>query len=73
MNQLEILRQRLKRIEIEIELVGNLPWIYLHSVNGKRVTKEDWTANYGFTIAYYNWSVELTNLKEIFKVIRKYK
>ena len=73
MNKLEILRKRLKKIGIEIELMGNLPWIYLHNVNGNVVQKEDWTANYGFTIAFYNWEVELTDLKEIFRIIRKYK
>ena len=73
MNQLEKLRKRLKKIGIEIELTANLPWIYLNSVNGKLVEKEDWTAEHGFTIAYYNWSVELTDLSEIFRIIRKYK
>jgi hypothetical protein len=72
-DNLNKLRKRLKKIGIEIELAANLPWIYLYSVNGKRVEKEDWTANHGFTIAYYNWSVELTDLSEIFRIIRKYK
>jgi hypothetical protein len=72
-DNLNKLRRRLKKIGIEIELTANLPWIYLYSVNGKWVEKEEWTAEHGFTIAYYNWSVELTDLSEIFRIIRKYK
>ena len=73
MNQLQTLRQRLKRIGIEIELLGNIPWIYLYSVNRNTITKKEWNASYGFTIAYYNWTIELTDTKRIFEVIRKYK
>ena len=53
--------------------MGNFPWIYLTHVNGKRVKKEDWTANHGFTIAFFNGELEMTNLKETFNLIRKYK
>jgi hypothetical protein len=73
MNHLQTLRQRLKRIEIEIELLGNIPWIYLYSVNGNPILKKDWNDNHGFTVAYYNWEIELTDTKRIFEVIRKYK
>jgi hypothetical protein len=73
MNQLEKLRKRLKRIGIEIELVGNIPWIYLRSVNGNKISKEDWTDNHGYTIAFYNWEIEMPYLEKTFKIIRKYK
>ena len=73
MNQLENLRRRLKRIGIDIDLVGNLPWIYLRSVNGNKISKEDWTDNHGYTIAFYNLEIEMPYLEKTFIIIRKYK
>lgn len=70
-NKLSILISRLKKINIEIECFGNLPWIYLNSVNGNKV-KEKYLANHGFTIMF-SGSDEFTDLKEIFKVIKKYR
>jgi len=75
-NELEVLKNRLSKIGIEIELIGNIPWIYLRSVNGNVVLKEDWTANYGYTIAFYGAKTGVISLdsdtSRIFKVIRKY-
>jgi len=73
LNTLNKLVERLQRIGIHLDLMGNFPWIYLTHVNGKRVKKEDWTANHGFTIAFFNGELEMTNLKETFNLIRKYK
>lgn len=74
--ELPIFINRLKKIGITVELVGNYPWIYLHKVNGKRVT-ERFQANHGFTIAFHpirkSQLFKFTDLKEIFKIIRKYK
>jgi hypothetical protein len=42
MNEVVKFRERLKKIGIEIELEGNVPWIYLKSVNGNKVEREDW-------------------------------
>ena len=79
MNEVVKFRERLGKIGIEIELEGNVPWIYLKSVNGNRVQPEDWTnANHGHCIAWFpsgpaddfklNWhDMDLT-----FKLIRKY-
>jgi hypothetical protein len=66
--------RRMKRLGIELECVANYPWIYLDKVNGKRVT-EKFRAVHGFTIAFATTSPEgeLTNVKEIIKIIRKYK
>ena len=50
---LSTLRQRMQRIGIELEFVGNYPWIYLERVNGIRIRQEDFTANHGFNIAWY--------------------
>lgn len=71
MTKLNRFVQRLQKIGIEVELIGNFPWIYLHTVNGNRVT-EKFRANHGFTV-YMAMSGEFTDLNEIFKIIRKYK
>lgn len=71
MTKLNRFVQRLRKIGIEIELIGNFPWVYLHTVNGNRVT-EKFHANHGFTV-YMSMSGKFTDLNEIFKIIRKYK
>ena len=67
--------ERLKKIGIEVELVGNYPWIYIDKINGKRVT-ERFEGNHGFTIAFLpvrnDQEMEFTDIVEIFKLIRKY-
>lgn len=67
--------QRMKRLGIELEYFGNYPWIYLDTINGKKVT-ERFQANHGFTIAFrgvkLGQMVEFTDITEIFKLIRKY-
>ncbi len=79
MNEVLKFKERLSKIGYEIELMVNIPWIYLHSVNGNIVNSVDWiNADHGYTIAWYpikngeeiklNWhDIELT-----FKLIRKY-
>jgi hypothetical protein len=76
-NVLNALVERLQKIGIEIELAGNYPWVYLNKINGNRVT-ETFEANHGFTVAFIplrdnkNKKMELTDIAEIFKLIRKY-
>ena len=77
-NVLDRLRPRLKRIGIEIEMVGNLPWIYLKKVNGNIIQEEDYfCGNHGFTIAFLpirnDLKMELTDIREVFRIIRKYR
>jgi hypothetical protein len=71
-----ILRNRLLKIGITIEMISNYPWIYLVKVNGN-VVKEKYLANHGFTIGFNPAKVgdvfSYTDIKEIFKIIRKYK
>lgn len=72
MDKLTIFVNRLKKIGIEVELLGNAPWCYLYKVCGKKV-EEKYLAEWGFTIAFS--SVEgykLTEISEIFKILRKY-
>jgi len=79
MNEVVKFRDRLGKIGIEIELEGNVPWIYLKSVNGNKIKPEDWiNANHGYCVAWYpikidddiklNW----LDIKLTFKLIRKY-
>jgi hypothetical protein len=77
-NVLNRLVPRLKKIGVDIEMSGNIPWIYLEKVNGNRIKKEDYfCGNHGFTIAFYPVRVgekmELTDIRKVFEIIRKYK
>tara|TARA_R110000868_G_scaffold14285_8_gene66403 strand:+ start:16962 stop:17195 length:234 start_codon:yes stop_codon:yes gene_type:complete len=71
-----ILRNRLLKIGITIEMFSNYPWIYLDKVNGNAV-KEKYFANHGFTIGFNPAKLgdvfSYTDLTQIFKIIRKYK
>lgn len=73
---LEDFRRRMSKLDIKCEFVGNYPWIYLEKVNGKRVT-ERFCGNHGFTIAFLpirnGQKMELTDISEIMKIIRKYR
>lgn len=75
MNKLEIFKKRLQKLGIEINLVGNFPWIYIDTINNIKV-KELFYANHGFTIAFLPirpfQEINFTNITEIFKLIRKY-
>lgn len=66
----------MNRIGIDVVLFGNYPWVYIHTINGKRVT-EKFHAEHGFTIGFQPTVIgktfEFTDIKEIFKLIRKYK
>ena len=75
MNKIEILKNRLNKINIKIELVSNYPWIYLYKVNDILV-KELYKANHGFTVAFVpldkDKALEVLNITETIKIIRKY-
>lgn len=65
---------RLRKIGIEVELVGNYPWIYLFSVNGKKVT-EKFYSNHAFCAflapATINGKWRFTDRRVVFKKIRQ--
>lgn len=42
---------RLKKIGIEVEMIGNFPWVYLDKVNGKKV-HGNFQGNHGFTVFF---------------------
>ena len=74
-DKLSVFINRMKSLGIDIKLVGNYPWIYIHEINGKRVT-EKFEAEHGFTIAFLpvraDRDLVFTDISEIFKLIRKY-
>lgn len=74
-DKLTIFIERLRAVGIEIEVVGNIPWVYIYSINGKHV-KERFMANHCFTVAFLpikpDQEIEFTDISEIFKLIRKY-
>jgi hypothetical protein len=74
---LSILKNRLSKLGIELEFVGNYPWIYLDRVNGIRIRQEDFTANHGFNIAWFGIRNEdkiklAEDPKTIIALIRRY-
>lgn len=62
---------RLKKIGIEVELIGNYPWVYLRSVNGN-IVKEKFMANHGFTAFFNHHDVKFSDRREVFKKVREY-
>jgi len=72
MEKLTTFVNRMKKLNIEIELAGNYPWVYINKINDKRVI-EQFEANHGFTIIFQPVDKnEFTDITEIFNLIRKY-
>jgi hypothetical protein len=76
MNKLNIFISRLNKVGVKVEVLANFPWIYLGTVNGKKVT-EKYEADWGFTVAFLpvrsDRPLRFTDLSYIFEIIRKYK
>lgn len=76
MKKLTRFKDRMLKLNIKLEFVGNYPWIYLDKINDNKIT-EKFQAEHGFCIGFYpiriNQHFEFTDIKEIFKVIRKYR
>ena len=75
-DKITVFVERLKKIGIEVNLIGNYPWVYIDTICGKRVT-ETFEGNHGFTLIFLpgrndNPPSEFTDIGEIFKLIRKY-
>ena len=76
--KLDIFRKRMKKMGIDIELMGNYPWIYIRSVNGNIIQREDYfEGDHGFTVGFLPVRIDqefhFTDISRIFKLIRKYK
>lgn len=76
MGRLEKFVERMKRVGVEVDLVGNYPWVYLEKVNGK-VIEEQFFSNHCFTLGFQPIKIggnfEFTDIKYIFEIIRKYR
>ena len=73
-----VLRNRLLKIGITIEMASNYPWVYLEYVNGNRIRHEDyWFGNHGFTLGFNptksDHKFDFIDIGKIFEIIRKYK
>lgn len=75
MKKIISLQSRLEKLGIEVSFISNYPWIYLATVNRKRVI-EKFHSDYGFTIAFSSIKnseeIKFTDIQEMFKIIRKY-
>jgi hypothetical protein len=75
-DKITVFVERLKKIGIEVKLVGNFPWVYIDEICGIRV-KEKFEGNHGFTLIFLpgrndSPPSDFTDIGEIFKLIRKY-
>ena len=75
-DKIKVFVERLKKIGIEVKLVGNYPWVYLDEICGIKV-KEKFEGNHGFTLIFLPARTDMppsdfTDITEIFKLIRKY-
>ena len=75
-DKITVFVERLKKIGIEVKLVGNYPWVYIDEICGIKV-KERFEGNHGFTLIFLpvrndSPPSEFTDITEIFKLIRKY-
>lgn len=65
---------RLKKIGIQVELVGNYPWVYLDKVNGKKVEGK-FQADHGFTCFWRAIKPEqkdrISDISAVFNKIRE--
>lgn len=78
LSKLETFRKRMQKLGIELQMSSNYPWIYIDSVNGNRIQREDYfEGNHGFTVGFHpirvDQSFDFTDITEIFKLIRKYR
>ena len=75
LHKIDVFVRRLEKIGIDITLLGNVPWIYIHTINGK-VVKERYMGDHGFTIAFLpirkEQKLQFTDIGKIFELIRKY-
>jgi hypothetical protein len=66
---------RLAKIGIKVELIGNYPWVYLDTVCGNKVNAT-LQADHGFTVFMQGIKLgepdRITNITIIFKEIKKH-
>ena len=74
MTTIDSFYNRLKKIGVEVTLIGNYPWVYLDTVNGKKVTGR-FQGNHGFTVFFTAVKLgqpdKITDIHTIFNKIRE--
>jgi hypothetical protein len=70
LRKIDNLVRRLRKININIELGMNYPWLYLDFVNGKKVRETFW-GEHGYTICFLT-TERFIDLHHFFKLLRKY-
>lgn len=65
---------RLSKIGISLHCSINYPWVYIDSINGKNV-EEKYGSEHGWVLGFFTKNDDFywEHIKEIFKLIRKYK
>lgn len=63
-------QKRLSKVGIDVQFSGNLPWIYLDSVNGVKV-KQTKNARHGYCVAHCTRLWHLSYRKDLFNKIRE--
>jgi hypothetical protein len=75
MNQYQIKTfvRRLDKLGIDVTFAANYPWIYLDTINGKKVTGT-FHADHGWTAFFYpieiQGKVKFSDRREVFKKVR---
>ena len=79
MIKLSTFLSRLSKIGVSLHCSSNYPWVYIDSINGKNV-EEKYGSEHGWVLGFFDKNDDLYNddlycedLKEVFKLIRKYK
>lgn len=72
---METFLKRLKKLGIELQLIGNYPWVYIDKIQGIRVT-EKLDSEHGFVLGHSSirkgQQFTFNNITETFKLIRKH-
>lgn len=68
---LNVFVRRMEKLGITVTFSLNSPWVYLDSVNNKKV-KERKLANHGYTIGFRNKYFKFVDERGLFELIRRY-
>ncbi len=75
--KLDSFMRRMTKLGIKVDIISNVPWIYISKVNGNRIKPEDYfLGNHGFTIGFHPLkkdNFDFSDITKIFNLIRKYK
>lgn len=75
MDNLVKFHDRLYKIGIDTTFALNYPWVYIATINNKKV-KEIFDCEHGFLVGFapirLGEHFKFTNIKEIFRLVRRY-